>query len=240
LGYIVSQGVFWVASVSLVENQYALRSKGKPILQDSDRLRDKEKPIPGNEKQLPGNMDRLLGKTESESGRTESELGKMGLSSSKEKLVLGNANQLSGDVDRLSGKANPGTELGSGKAELGPSYGCKLRDELEPILCKEDNEESVTKISESRNVGPPLVEEKMEPMKEYDLVKGGGTIWIDWRVSLLECIRDLRKTTDKKVKRQVLKYTSLPDDLYRRTIDGTLLKCFGEEHAKVAVREDHD
>jgi ribonuclease HI len=29
---VVSQGVFWVASVSLVEHRYALRSKGKPIL----------------------------------------------------------------------------------------------------------------------------------------------------------------------------------------------------------------
>jgi hypothetical protein len=41
--YIVRQGVFWVASVSSVEHRYALRSKGKPILEDSDRLRDKEK-----------------------------------------------------------------------------------------------------------------------------------------------------------------------------------------------------
>jgi ribonuclease HI len=31
-GYVVSQGVFWVASVSLVWHGYALRSKGKPIL----------------------------------------------------------------------------------------------------------------------------------------------------------------------------------------------------------------
>jgi hypothetical protein len=38
----------------------------------------------------------------------------------------------------------------------------------------------------------------------------------------------------------VLKYTSLDDDLYRRTIDGVLLKCLGEEQAKVAVREVHD
>jgi hypothetical protein len=37
-GYIVSQGVFWVAFVSSVEHKYALRSKGKPILQDLDRL----------------------------------------------------------------------------------------------------------------------------------------------------------------------------------------------------------
>jgi hypothetical protein len=58
-GYIVSQGVFWVASVSLVEHRYALRSKGKMILEDSDRLRGKEKPILSNAKQLLGNTDRL-------------------------------------------------------------------------------------------------------------------------------------------------------------------------------------
>jgi hypothetical protein len=56
----------------------------------------------------------------------------------------------------------------------------------------------------------------------------------------LECIRDPRKTMEKKVKRKVLKYTSLDDDLYRRTVDGMLLKCLGEKQAKVAVREVHD
>jgi hypothetical protein len=85
LGYVVSQGVFWVALVGLVEHKYVLRSKGKPILDDSNQLWDKENPIPGNAKQLPGNTDRLSGKTEPESGRTESELGKIELSSGKEK-----------------------------------------------------------------------------------------------------------------------------------------------------------
>jgi hypothetical protein len=33
-GYVVIQGVIWVASVSLVEHKYALRSNGKPILED--------------------------------------------------------------------------------------------------------------------------------------------------------------------------------------------------------------
>jgi hypothetical protein len=56
----------------------------------------------------------------------------------------------------------------------------------------------------------------------------------------LECQRNPEKTTDKKVKRQVLKYMSLHGDLYRRTIDGVLLKCLGEEHAKVAAQEVHD
>jgi hypothetical protein len=130
--------------------------------------------------------------------------------------------------------------MGSGKAEPGSSYGCGLREELEPILGKENNEESVTKKSESRNVGSPVDERKTEPMKEYDSVKDGSMIWIDWRLPLLECIIDPRKTTDKKVKQQVLKYILLDDDLYRRTIDNVLLKCLGEEQAKVVVWEVHD
>jgi ribonuclease HI len=63
-GYIISQGIFWVASVSLVEHIYALRSKGKPMLQSSDRLQDEGKPIPGN-------TNWLLGKTELKPGRIE-------------------------------------------------------------------------------------------------------------------------------------------------------------------------
>jgi hypothetical protein len=56
----------------------------------------------------------------------------------------------------------------------------------------------------------------------------------------LKCIRDPGKTTNKKVKRHVLKYMSIDDELYRRTIDDILLKCLGEEQAKVAVWEVHD
>jgi hypothetical protein len=72
---------------------------------------------------------------------------------------------------------------------------------LEPISGEEENEESITKKSESRNVGSPTDEEKMEPMKEYELVKGGDMIRTDWKLPLLKCIRDPRKTMDKKIKR---------------------------------------
>jgi hypothetical protein len=56
----------------------------------------------------------------------------------------------------------------------------------------------------------------------------------------MECISDPRKIMDKKIKRQLLKYTSLDDALYRRTIDGVLLKCLSEEQAKEVVQEVHD
>jgi hypothetical protein len=77
-------------------------------------------------------------------------------------------------------------------------------------------------------------------MMEYDSVKGGDTIQTDWRLPLLKYIRDPKKATDKKVKWQVLKYTSIDDELYRRTINGVLLRCLGEEQAEVTVREVHD
>jgi hypothetical protein len=53
----------------------------------------------------------------------------------------------------------------------------------------------------------------------------------------LKCIREPRKTTDKKVKRQVLKYTSIDDEIYQRTIDGVLLKCLGEEQLRRQFRK---
>jgi hypothetical protein len=54
------------------------------------------------------------------------------------------------------------------------------------------------------------------------------------------CIRDPEKTMDKKIKRKVLKYMSIDDELYRRTIDGILLKCLDDEQAKVVVQEVYD
>jgi hypothetical protein len=66
---------------------------------------------------------------------------------------------------------------------------------VEPISDKEDNEESVTKKSESENDGWPVDKEKMKPMKEDDSVKvvvrsgliGGCHFW-----SALEIPKRLR------------------------------------------------
>jgi hypothetical protein len=92
------------------------------------------------------------------------------------------------------------------------------------------------KKDEVEKDGSPLDEGKTKAIMEGDSVKVSHTIHSDGRLLLLECIRDPRKTTDKWIKRQALKYTSLDDDLYQRTIDNMLLKCLGEEKAKVAVR----
>jgi hypothetical protein len=185
-----------------------VRSNGKPVLENSDRLQDEEKLILDN-------MNRLPGKTWLDSCKTEPELGK---------------------IEPGSGKA----EQKLGKTKLG--WGCEigLREEAKLTSVERFKEESVTKKGKVEKDGSPLDEGTTKLITEGDLVKGGDMIRIDWRLPLLEYIRDPERTTDKKIKWQALKYTSLNDDLYRRTIDGVLLKCLGEEHAKVAVREVHD
>jgi hypothetical protein len=80
----------------------------------------------------------------------------------------------------------------------------------------------------------------MKPIRVDELAKDGDTVRTDWRLPLMECIRDPEKITKKKTKRQVLKYTSLDDALYRRTIDDVQRKCLSEEQAKEVVREAHD
>lgn len=62
----------------------------------------------------------------------------------------------------------------------------------------------------------------------------------DWRSPLINYLRDPSQSRDRKVRRQALKYTLLDDELYRRTIDGLLLKCLGPDQSKVAMGEVHE
>jgi hypothetical protein len=179
-GYVVTQWGFWVTSVSLAENRYELRSKGKQMLDSVDQLQDKGKPIPDK------------------------------------------ANRLSDKSD-----VEPGNPDGS-------------HDNAKPTLDMEAKEESVMKKSEFKKVGSPVDDETTKSIRVDDSAKDGDTVQADWRLLVMECIREPGEITDKKLKRQVLKYMSLDDVLYRRTTDDVLLKCFSDEQAKVAVREVHD
>jgi hypothetical protein len=164
---------------------------------------------------IPDNTNRLQGKIGPDSGKIEPELGK---------------------TEPDSGKA----ELELGKIKL--EQGCEIRlsEDAKPILVERFKEESAMKKDNVEKDGSPLDEETTKPIMEGDSIMGGDMIQTDWRLPLLKCIRDPEKITDKKIKRQALKYMLLDDDLYQRTIDGMLLKCLGEEQAKVAVREVHD
>jgi hypothetical protein len=133
----------------------------------------------------------------------------------------------SGKIEPESGKTEPGTanvEPELGKTELEQGCEIRLQEEAKPTSVERFKGESVTKKDKVQKDGSPLDEGTTMPITEGDFVKGGDMIRTDWRLSLLECIRDPGKTTNKKIKQRALKYTSLDDDLYQRTIDGVLLK----------------
>jgi hypothetical protein len=63
-------------------------------------------------------------------------------------------------------------------------------------------------------------------------VKGGEDTQGDntnpyWRQSIIRHRSNPGNTRDKKVHQQALKYMIMDDELYRRTVDGVLLKCLG-------------
>jgi hypothetical protein len=62
----------------------------------------------------------------------------------------------------------------------------------------------------------------------------------DWRQPLLGYLRAPDGTVDQKIHRQTLKYTLMEGELYRRMMDGLLLKCLNKEQAKVAMGEVHE
>jgi hypothetical protein len=53
-----------------------MRSKGKPVLENSDQVQDEEKLIPDSTNRLPGKIGLDSSKTESGSGKAELESGK--------------------------------------------------------------------------------------------------------------------------------------------------------------------
>jgi hypothetical protein len=53
----------------------------------------------------------------------------------------------------------------------------------------------------------------------------------DWRNPLIEYSQVPDNIVSRKVQRQTLKYTLVDDTLYRRTMDGLLLKCLDQEEA---------
>jgi hypothetical protein len=57
---------------------------------------------------------------------------------------------------------------------------------------------------------------------------------------MIEYLENPSSSVDRKTRRQALKYVMLDGELYRRTIDGLLLKCLGSEQSKITMGEVHE
>jgi hypothetical protein len=62
----------------------------------------------------------------------------------------------------------------------------------------------------------------------------------DWREAIIRYLSSPSNERDKRVHQQALKYVVMDDELYRRTMDGMLLRCLGEEQSQLAMREVHE
>jgi hypothetical protein len=53
-------------------------------------------------------------------------------------------------------------------------------------------------------------------------------------------LKNPSKKVDRQLRCRAIKYVLLEDELYYRTIDGVLLKCLGEQEAKILMGEIHE
>jgi hypothetical protein len=62
----------------------------------------------------------------------------------------------------------------------------------------------------------------------------------DWRMLVVHYLENPDHIVDRKIRWQALKYVMLDNALYRRTIDGLLLKCMSLDQSKIAMGEVHE
>ena len=62
----------------------------------------------------------------------------------------------------------------------------------------------------------------------------------DWRVPLMSYLRYPGRGAERNIRHLAFKYVLIDDELYHRTAEDLLLKCWGSDQAKVAMGEVHE
>jgi len=62
----------------------------------------------------------------------------------------------------------------------------------------------------------------------------------DWRIEIVDYLKDPSKKVERRVRFQATKYVLLEQELYYRTIDGVLLKCLSDDEARSLMGEIHE
>ncbi|XP_050908344.1 uncharacterized protein LOC127121967 [Lathyrus oleraceus] len=61
----------------------------------------------------------------------------------------------------------------------------------------------------------------------------------DWRKPLVDYLRNPVGSTNRKIKYRALSYVLMNNELFKKTVEGVLLKCLGESEAYVVVSSVH-
>ena len=62
---------------------------------------------------------------------------------------------------------------------------------------------------------------------------------IDWRIPIINYLKDPAANTERKVKYRALSYVLIGNELFKKTPEGVLLKCLGEIEAYLALVNVH-
>jgi len=62
----------------------------------------------------------------------------------------------------------------------------------------------------------------------------------DWRIEIIDYLKDPSKKVERHVRFQATKYVLLDDGLYYYTVDGVLLRCLGDNESKSLMGEIHE
>ncbi|KAL0378571.1 UNVERIFIED_CONTAM: hypothetical protein Sradi_3162600 [Sesamum radiatum] len=82
-------------------------------------------------------------------------------------------------------------------------------------------------------------------IKEHPVIEEGEELQAmenssSWKVEFMNYLKDDDLIKAKRLKFKATRFTIIGNDLYKRTIDGPLLKCLDEEKAQYVLREIHE
>ncbi|XP_057444299.1 uncharacterized protein LOC130736489 [Lotus japonicus] len=83
------------------------------------------------------------------------------------------------------------------------------------------------------------IKEKLSPL-DLDIMTIDSLTPGDWRKPIVENLQNPIGSTDRKIKYRALNYTIIGNELFKKNVDGTLLKCLSNDDAFVAISAVHD
>src|ERR1051325_9210998 len=75
--------------------------------------------------------------------------------------------------------------------------------------------------------------------KEFEVLSIDALADTDWRSPIINYLKEPSVSTEKKIKYRALSYVLLGNELFKKTPEGILLKCLGENEAYLALSSVH-
>ncbi|XP_072094094.1 uncharacterized protein [Arachis hypogaea] len=92
--------------------------------------------------------------------------------------------------------------------------------------------ETIKKLSSIYQILVPANEREVLCMNEWEDS--------DWRKTIVQYLKNSNTTVDRKIKLRAINFVLLADELYKKGIDGSLMRCLSQEDQKIALGEVHN